>query len=107
MLYSFRGISYALCKARLLWLMVPGQLSMVLWASGDYGRAQAPQQLQVAAVTCTWRLLRVCSCYGAGRPSRSTTMEVAMSAASMAQRVVGCGERCRDTVRESRVRGML
>ena len=101
MLYSFRGISYALCKPRLLWLIVPGQLSMVLWASGDYGRAQAPQQLQVAAVTWTWSQLSGCTCCGACRLCRTVVREAAMSSASTRQRALVFGERSRDTACES------
>ena len=80
---------------------------MVLLANPNPDLAQAAWQLQLAAVTCTWGLLSDYPRSGACRPNRLVMLEAAMGAASTGQRVVGRGERCRDTVRESRVRGML
>ena len=80
---------------------------MVLLASNNPSLAQAAWHLQLAAVTCTWDLLSDHPRSGACMPSRLVILEADMGAASTGQRAVGCGERCRDTVRVSRVRGML
>ena len=107
-MYSLQGNGWTLCSPWLHWTSAPDQLLMVLLANPNPDLAQAAWQLQLAAVMCTWSLLL--SDYprsGAYRPSRLVMLEAAMGAASTGQRVVGRDERCRDTVLESRVRGML
>ena len=107
MLYSLQGNGWTLCSPWLHWTSAPDQLLMVLLANPNPDLAQAAWQLQLAAVMCTWSLLSDYPRSGACRPNRLVMLEAAMGAASTGQRVVGRDERCRDTVLESRVRGML
>ena len=107
MLYSFRHTGWVLFKPCLHWSSLSGQLLMVLLANSNPSLAQAAWHLQLAAVTCTWGLLSDYPRSGACMLSSLVILEAAVGAASTGQRAVGCGERCRDTVRVSRVRGML
>ena len=75
---------------------------MVLLANSNPSLAQAAWQLQLAAVTCIWGLLSDHPRSGACRLCSLAILEAAIGAASTGQRVVVFGERCGDTVRETR-----
>ena len=90
-----RGCAATVCLASCIWCC---------WPTLTLTCAHAAWHLQLAAVTCTWRLLSDYPRSGACKPSRAIILEAAMGAASTGQRLVGRAERCRDTVRASRVR---
>ena len=83
------------------------QLLIMLLAIPNPNLAQAARQLQLAVVTCTCGLLSDYPRSGPYILSRLDILEAGMGAASTGQRALGCGERCRGTVRLSHVRGVL